>query len=133
MLAVTLLSHPVQAARSFIDFIRCRSVKTGLNLQLNQPNTSRPRSCGLGPHLGAPQLIPLGHKAHGEHSNLPGDTRGLKPLTDKELAKGHLIRSSRSPHEFSKGLWSKTENEKLVRNEEDGDNGLIRARWQQWW
>lgn len=38
MLAATFLTpkHPVQSARSFIDFIRWRSVKTGPNLQLNQ-------------------------------------------------------------------------------------------------
>lgn len=64
VLAVTFLTpkHPAQSARSFIDFIRCRSIKTGPYLQLGQP--SRPCSLGLGPHLGAPQLIPLGHKAH---------------------------------------------------------------------
>lgn len=86
VLAVTFLTpkHPVQSARNFIDFIRCRSITTGPCLQLNQP--SRPCSYDLEPHLGVPQLIPLGHKAHKEHSSLPGNIQGLKPLIDKELA-----------------------------------------------
>lgn len=43
------------------------------------------------------------------------------------------MKGTRPPQELSKGLWSKTENKKLVRNEENVDNGVIRARWQQWW
>lgn len=129
VLAVTFLTpkHPVQSARSFTDFIRCRSIKTGPNLQLNQALFMWP-----GITSGCSSAHPTGTHT-GEHSSLPRDTQGLKPFTDKELAEGHLIRSTRSPQELSKGLWSKTENKKLVRNEGNGDNGLIRARWQQWW
>lgn len=43
----------------------------------------------------------------------------------KELAEGHLIWSTCSPRESFKDLWGKTENNKLVRNEENGDNELL--------
>lgn len=95
------LKHSVQSARSFTDIFRCSLVKTGPSLQLKQPNISRDcsREWGqLGPGLAAlapSQLSPLGHKAHGEHSSLPGDTQGLKPPIDMGFGQGACRETSR--------------------------------------
>lgn len=45
---------------------------------------------------------------------------GPHGLLAKEFAEGHLLRSTRSPQESSKGLWGKNGDNKLVRNEEEG-------------
>lgn len=55
---------------------------------------------GLGA-LVVPQHSSLGHKAHGEHSSLPGDTQGLKTLINMGFGQGAFRGTSHMEHTFS--------------------------------